>query len=400
MKTKKLYAENVYLSSSDATVVKIDDNRIALDGTIFFPTGGGQSCDLGYIQDFEVTDVSEDENFIWHTLVNHNLKVGDTVKCQIDWARRFDNMQRHCGEHIMSGMWHREYGGVNRGFHMGDEYMTVDISLEKMPQYKEVTWEMAMHIENCTNEAIWANLPVTTMHFDTKKEAAKLPMRKELSINKDITLVCVGDISNPSDCVACCGTHPATSGQVGLLKIYKVEKNKGMFRIYFEAGKRAAEDYASKHELVQTLGNKYSTGTDGILKKIKAQEEKYSALKNQHAVLRDSVIEIRKKEIIHAIETNPAEICIYKYNDMTVDDLLNIGRPIMDQVKKLLMIVEQNSNTVLLFSDGNVDCGKLVKENASIYNGKGGGSNQNARAIFATEEMAELYIDLITKHLK
>ncbi len=402
MNTKKLYKEDVYLCKCDAIVKKVDGDDVILDQTVFFPEGGGQSCDLGTISNFEVSDVQESYQQVIHKVPGNNFKVGDNVTCEINWDHRFDNMQRHCGEHIMSGMWFREYGGINRGFHMGDNYMTVDISLEEDPKYTEITWEMAQHIEDCTNEAIWQNLPVITRHFDTQKEAKDLPLRKALTLKEDITIVAVGDINNPSDCVACCGTHPQTSGQVGLLKIYKVEKNKGMFRIYFEAGKRAMDDYDTKHDIINIIGNKYSAGTDDLVKKLDAQEDRYKELKQTHTRLRNSVIAIRQNEILRTLEDCDCanEILLYRYDDMLIDDLLNIGRPLMDRVNKLLLIADDNSNTLLLFSNGDIDCGKLVKENASIYQGKGGGNKNNARAIFPNKDNMNIFIDLIEKHLR
>lgn len=402
MNTKKLYKEDVYLCKCNAIVKKVDGDDVILDQTVFFPEGGGQSCDLGTISNFEVSDVQESYQQVIHKVPGNNFKVGDNVTCEINWDHRFDNMQRHCGEHIMSGMWFREYGGVNRGFHMGDNYMTVDISLEEDPKYTEITWEMAQHIEDCTNEAIWQNLPVITRHFDTQKEAKDLPLRKALTLKEDITIVAVGDINNPSDCVACCGTHPQTSGQVGLLKIYKVEKNKGMFRIYFEAGKRAMDDYDTKHDIINIIGNKYSAGTDDLVKKLDAQEDRYKELKQTHTRLRNSVIAIRQNEILRTLEDCDCanDILLYRYDDMLIDDLLNIGRPLMDRVNKLLLIADDNSNTLLLFSNGDIDCGKLVKENASIYQGKGGGNKNNARAIFPKKDNMNIFIDLIEKHLR
>ena len=116
---------------------------LVLDSTIFFPTGGGQSCDLGTINGVEVIDVFEKENIVYHILkgCDASIETGDTVSLEIDWDRRFDNMQRHCGEHILSGIFFRLFGGVNRGFHMGEDYMTIDISLEADENYSEINWE-------------------------------------------------------------------------------------------------------------------------------------------------------------------------------------------------------------------------------------------------------------------
>lgn len=284
---------------------------------------------------------------------------------------------------------------------MGDDYMTIDISLEEDPSFTEITWDMAKHAELCTNEVIWSNAPVTVCRFETREEAEKMPLRKKLAIDEEISIVCVGDVNNAADCVACCGTHPATAGQVGLVKLFKVEKNKGMFRIYFEAGKRALLDYDKKHDLMTVLGNRYSAGVDDLLSKMDARKEKDQAIKNELHILRQSVIESRVADIRSALAAaGPDDILIYEYADMKTDDLLNIGRPVMDDVKKLLLIISPQDNTLLLFSDGTVECGKLVKENASIYNGKGGGSKNNARAIFPKREGLDTFIDLIQKHLR
>lgn len=400
METKKLYQQNVYLQQCESTILKLqDENLVVLDQTVFFPVGGGQGCDLGTIDQVDVQEVFEKDGVVFHRIADTSrFSEGQTVSCRIDWNRRFDHMQRHCGEHILSGMFFREYGGVNRGFHMGEEYMTVDISLEEKPEFTEITWDMAQHVEVCTNEAIWSNAPVTVLRFESRKDAEKMPLRKKLALDEDISIVCVGDINNASDCVACCGTHPSTAGQVGLVKIYKVEHYKGMFRIYFEAGKRALQDYDRKHDLITTLGNRYSAGAHDLLNKIKTQDEKNKEVRQELYVLKQSVIAQRIESLRPQVSSG--EIVIAAFDDLKVNDLMSIGRPLIPEIKKLLFLVSSTENTLLLFSDGTVDCGKLVKENASIYRGKGGGNASSARAMFPKTDDLETFMDLIEKHLR
>ena len=174
-----------------------------------------------------------------------------------------------------------------------------------------------------------------------------------------------------------------------------------MFRIYFEAGKRALLDYDKKHDLLTVLGGRYSASADDLLEKMDARKEKDKAIKNELTVLRQSVIESRISDIRKDLEAAAdSKILIYEFGDMKTDDLLNIGRPVMPEVKKLLLIISTNDNTLLLFSDGTVNCGKLVKENASIYNGKGGGNATSARAIFPKREGLDTYIQLLENHLR
>lgn len=407
--TVKLYQQDVYLKECSSRVLWAEGDLAVLDQTVFFPVGGGQSCDTGTIDGRLVTEVFEKEDLVYHRLQQaSSLAAGQEVTCSIDWERRFDNMQRHCGEHILSGICYRLFGGVNRGFHMGRDYMTVDISLEEDPAIKEITWEMAKQAELCTNEVIWSNAPVTTLRFKSRQEAEKMPLRKALAIDEEISIVCVGDVSNAADCVACCGTHPSTAGQVGLVKLYKVEHYKGMFRIYFEAGKRALLDYDKKHDLVAALGNRFSAGTDDLADKIRSREEKNKAVKNELHILRQSVIQSRIGEVRsrlaelqqEALSGKPVPILVCEYGDMKTEDLLNIGNPLVREIQKLLVLISPQDNTALLFSDGTVDCGKLVKENAPIYNGKGGGKATSARAIFPKRDGLDTFLDLLDKHLK
>ncbi len=412
MKTQRLFKEDVYMKAAEAVITSLAEangrrTAVTLDKTIFFPTGGGQSCDKGTIAGFQVVDVYEDEKAddIVHVLDCSPAdieglaayKEQNGVQLILDWEHRFDNMQRHCGEHILSGMFFREYGGVNRGFHLGDQYMTIDISLEAMPEFTTITWEMAKHVEECANEAIWQNQPVITRHFDTKKEAENLPLRKALALEKDITIVCVGSVENPADCVACCGTHPATAGQVGLIKIFKVESNKGMFRIYFEAGKRAFLKYQNELDTLTTLANSLSAGTDDVLSKYHAQVEKNKESRNQLHFLKKEVIARETADMAEALERGEN---VRRYHILSLDDLTVLAREVSPHAKKIAFLVHEPSYTVFLVSDGSVDCGKLVKDNAQIYGGKGGGNKTTARAIFTKDEYVDTFIDLIEKHLR
>ena len=403
MNTVKLYQENVYMKDFQAVVCSVvtdnDGSYVVLDRTAFFPEGGGQSSDIGFIGDNKVLHVYEEGDSVIHKLEEKCiLKEGDNVDCFIDWERRFDNMQRHCGEHILSGIFHREFGGVNRGFHMGEDYMTIDISLEENPDFTEITWDMAKHAELCANQVIWENLPVITRRFETREEAENLPLRKALAIDEDVTIVCVGSTDNPSDCVACCGTHPSTSGQVGLLKIYKVESNKGMYRIYFEAGKRALLDYDKKHDLITALGGRYSAGADDLMDKIKAQEEKQKELRGDFFALRQVVIKQRAAEI--ADEIKDGSVHSYSFPELKADDLRNLAKNLDFTGSKLVVFLDDATSTAFLYSDGKTDCGKLIKDNAPVFSGKGGGRPDNAQAKFDTAENMKLFADACEKILR
>ncbi|MBQ3611773.1 MAG: hypothetical protein IJA01_05840 [Firmicutes bacterium] len=417
MKTTRLYQQDRYIKEWDAQITSVTEDNgsliVTLDKSAFFPEGGGQSCDLGMMGDYEVIDVQEKDEEVYHKVKPAEgensadgkpapLQEGDAVHCVLDWVRRFDNMQRHCGEHILSGIFFALFGGVNRGFHMGQDYMTVDISLEEDPDVKEITYEDALRAELEANKVIWADEPVTVMHFESREEAEKMPLRKALAFDEDITIVSVGSIENAADCVACCGTHPNTAGQVGLIKIYKVENYKGMFRIYFEAGARALNDYRAKHNILTELSNKYSSSIEDFPSKLRAQEEKLADAKSELHQIKKAFTdnECAKLDALMAEAGDDSKVTVYEVEQLGLDDVFNMAKRYMGSCKGLIMLYSIKDTSYILVSDGNIDCGGLVKEYASFYKGKGGGNKVSARGIFTSKEDAEMFADLVQKHLK
>ena len=422
MLTEKLYSQDVYMKECQARVTEVvpfeGGHKIALDRTVFFPEGGGQPADRGVLlpadrtmsdEDgvIEIYDVHESEGIVYHYADEnqHLPSPGDTVTCRLDYGWRFINMQRHLGEHILSGAFADLYGGVNRGFHMGDSYITVDIRLENDPAFDQITWEMCVEAEHAINDIIWKDLPVTVSHFTDPKQAAAMPLRKDLSDalaenDEEITIVTVGDMDKPADCVACCGTHPSGTAQVGLVKIYKVEKNKDMFRIYFDCGKYAMNDYDEKHRIITDISDRHSAGLEDLEKKMAAEEAKNSEVRAHMNTIVRSLAAVRAEDILTQAKEQPDQVIYRKYDDFTCDDILKIGKIIGPELKKPALILSEQEHTVMLFSDGSIHCGNLVRENANIYGGKGGGSDVQARAIFPDNKNIETFVDLIDKHLR
>lgn len=420
--TLKLYQQDTYLRRCTATVLHLQPAKgtpasqkqdlaapafsLVLDQTIFFPEGGGQPCDWGTIDGYPVTDVYEEEGVVYHVLsptAEPNLSKdpmahfipGREVQAEIQWDRRFRHMQRHCGEHILSGVFFAQCGGVNRGFHMGDDYMTIDID------QKEISWAQALAAEMTTNEIIWRNLPVTVRTFARREDAEHLPLRKALSLEEDITIVCVGDESNPADSVACCGTHPSTSGQVGLLKIFKVENYKGMTRVYFEAGQDALKDYREKHDIITQLNQKYSADTKDLGEKLNIQERKNKEMRQELHQIKAAYLELLLADLAETCQQEKERsnkkipLLIASYDQLSVNDLLALSRSAAAQFSALLLLISPTEKTVILSSDGTFDCGKTVKENAQVWRGKGGGNKTGARALFPSMDELNCFVSFI-----
>lgn len=230
--TRKLYYEDCHLSTFSATVTscRMDEGRwqIVLDATAFYPEGGGQACDLGTLAEVQVLDVTENGTDVIHWC-SGALEVGRTVTGSIDIGRRFDLMQQHTGEHIVSGIINRRYGYHNVGFHMGADVITIDfdgvIPSADLP---------AIELE--ANQALWQNLPVRCW-YPTPEELPNVVYRTKRQLPWPVRIVQIPGY----DSCACCGVHVASTGEVGLVKLFTAVGLRGGTRMEMACGQRALE---------------------------------------------------------------------------------------------------------------------------------------------------------------
>ena len=230
MNTEKLCYQNAYIQTcpaivQDCVVIK-DHYGIVLDRTCFYPEGGGQPGDTGMLSDVRVFDTHEKDGQILH-YTREALQPGTEVQAAIDWDRRFDLMQQHSGEHMLSGYIHGRWGYENVGFHMGADRITIDLS-------GELTWEELMEAEVAVNERIWKNEPVKVW-YPSSEELGEIPYRSKNELTGDVRIVEIAG----TDICACCGTHVAGTGEIGLLKILNCEKFHEGIRVEMVCGRRA-----------------------------------------------------------------------------------------------------------------------------------------------------------------
>ena len=233
--TKRLYYEDAYQTEFTARVRAVGEDRtgryLVLDRTLFFPEGGGQPADTGYLNDCPVRDVQIVEGEIRHYIVLlSSLREGDEVTGQIDWERRFDLMQQHSGEHIVSGLIHERFGYDNVGFHMGERYITIDLN-------GEIDSQQLAEIEKEANDYIWGSHPVRAF-FASEEEIRTLPYRSKLELSGEVRL-----LEFPgADLCACCGIHVNNTGQIGLIRLISVHHFRQGVRIEMVSGRRAFEE--------------------------------------------------------------------------------------------------------------------------------------------------------------
>ena len=228
--TRKLYYEDCNLTEFTARVTACEEAkggfRVTLDATAFYPEGGGQPWDLGTLGEVTVLEVREEGEEVIH-LCDRSLRVGETVTGVIDWNRRFDLMQQHTGEHILSGLIHEKYGYHNVGFHVGKQAMEIDFD-------GPIPMEELMELERKANEAVWQNLQVKCW-YPSQEELPHVTYRSKRELPWPVRIVQVPGF----DSCACCGVHVGTTGEVGLIKLFSVVPLRGGCRIEMSCGKRA-----------------------------------------------------------------------------------------------------------------------------------------------------------------
>ena len=232
METIKLFYEDSHRKEFTATVLACQSTdkgfAVVLDATAFYPEGGGQACDLGVLGDAKVLDVREQEGVITH-LCDRALEVGKTVAGRIDWQRRFQLMQQHSGEHIVSGIVHSRLGWHNVGFHMGSDLMTIDFD-------GPISAEELVRIEQKANEAVWANIPVRCW-YPSEEVLPIVQYRSKKALPWPVRIVEIPGIDN----CACCGTHVKATGEIGLIKLVSCIKFHQGVRIEMACGSKALE---------------------------------------------------------------------------------------------------------------------------------------------------------------
>ncbi|MBE6985019.1 MAG: alanyl-tRNA editing protein [Ruminococcaceae bacterium] len=232
MTADRLYYVNQYQTEIDAIVLSCKQVKngwlVELDQTLFYPTGGGQPCDLGTIGEVQVLDVFEKDEHVYITCAEP-IPVGEKVHCKIDWQRRFMLMQQHSGEHIVSGIIHARFGYDNVGFHMGSDTITIDFS-------GEISYEQMQEIEAAANEVIYQNLACTVLYPD-EQTLANLSYRSKKELSGQVRLVHFNHI----DLCACCGLHVKQAGEIGLIKLLSTTKFRSGSRIEMLCGQRALQ---------------------------------------------------------------------------------------------------------------------------------------------------------------
>lgn len=288
--TKKLYNSQPYEKQFHGVVTQVREKEgvweVALDQTLFFPEEGGQVCDIGTLNGEEVADVQIEQDVLWHRMKGEcALKAGQEVTGTIDFARRYDLMQQHTGEHILSGTIYRNFGYANVGFHCSTDIVTVDVG-------GPLTEEEILRMEKEANEAVQRNAAIV-VSYPTTEEQKELTYRSKKEIEGELRIVTIEGI----DCCACCAPHVQRTGEVGSIQIVNWENYKGGVRLEIKCGMRAIKDACGKRAVLKQLNKQLSSKTEELPSAVERLLNENMQLKGELARLQEQLLDVKANEI-------------------------------------------------------------------------------------------------------
>lgn len=362
--TEKLYYSDVYCKEFEAVVTECREGRkgyeIILNRSAFYPEGGGQPGDRGCLeingQVIAVTDTHEKEGEILH-YANAPLEVGSVVTGKIDWEYRFDLMQNHSGEHIVSGLIHTKFGYNNVGFHMGSDMLTIDLD-------GEFSVEDMKEIERRANQIVWENRPVDIQVY-SEEEVRAIAYRSKKELHGEVRIVTFPG----ADICACCGTHVSHTGEIGLIKLISIQKFKGGIRMEMLCGGRALEyvnEICEQNRRISVALSSKPKETAGAVERLKEAEARSSF----RIVAMENDMFARKAESLK----DAGDVVLFE-EALSPDSVRKLAVAVMENCKGRCAVFSGDDETGYKYAVGETDgdLRALIKDMNGQLNGRGGG---------------------------
>ncbi len=404
-KTEKLYLNDPYTTKFRAKVLESkpeDGGRAAviMDRSCFYPDSGGQTADTGIIGQATVVDVREgDGETVVHvvdtTPGSPAPAIGEEVECAVDWPRRFDHMQQHTGQHVLSRAFIQAGGLRTVSFHLGEETCTIDLEGSGFSE------EVVESAENLANSTVIQNRPVTirTLPVSRLDLIEDLELRRALPDGvTEARLVEVEDF----DVIPCCGTHVKSTGELGQIKIVRTEKAKGQHRVHFKVGDRAMRDYRSKHDLVQLLGKKLTTSAADIAAKVDKILGQNQSARREIKRMSQALAEFETALLLDGEGEQAGTRVIVRYFADRGDEFLGMVSAALKKEPDTVAVLGAGTGCVVCSaSDGvSIDFGPLAVEPAKAMGGSGGGKGPFARLKLPAGSDVSQFVEDIANNVK
>ncbi len=393
----ELYFDSSYLTSWSTALedkfTQDGQHYVVLQETAFYPHGGGQPCDGGTIDGIPVLDVSRVEGRIWHQLPSlPEQQPGAELYCEIDWQRRFDHMQQHSGQHLLSATCLEVLHAPTLSFHLGEQDCTIDIDIAELEPAR------LQAVERQVNTYIYRNLPIRSYMVD-EAELATMTLVKPPSVSGRIRIVEIEGIEYN----ACGGTHVSRTGELGMIKLYKAEKNKGHMRIYFRCGWRVLDDYTDSLAINDAIAARFNTGRKDIVGRFEKWDEEQRQQRDELERLRRENDQFVVHQLLAQVEPDDAHPLVhYEWESRSLQDLQRIANMLLEQGELAILLSSADERKVVLAQQGHpiLQCGAFFKQHLASFGGKGGGNDRMAQAGFESLEQLREFVRFVQEQLR
>ncbi|WP_412729379.1 alanyl-tRNA editing protein [Cytobacillus praedii] len=370
----KLYYQDPYIKSFTTYLKdqqKDEQGRVyaILEETAFYPTGGGQPHDTGTLNGIKVTDVEEVNGEICHYLAQPFSEPGE-ITGEIDWERRFDHMQQHAGQHILSAAFEEQFGYATVSFHLGNEVLTIDLDIE------ELSDEQASEAEDLANRIILENRVIETK-WVTMDELSSYRLRKQLSVTENIRLVIIPDF----DYNGCGGTHPHSTGEVRAIKILDWEKQRKKIRVHFVCGDRVLNQLHQKQKEIKRLTSILNAPAESLADMAKKLSEDKKMLEKSIEELKDELVAYEAKDLLANGKSSGNGLMISKqFKKRPIQEVQKLARSVTAQSEEAVVFFVNDAEEKLQFvcAKGKVPSSsmkEITNKLLPLINGKGGGND-------------------------
>ncbi|RNB88370.1 alanyl-tRNA editing protein [Brevibacillus nitrificans] len=369
----RLYYQDAYVKTFTAEVTKrgVEENGtpyVVLSQTAFYPTGGGQPSDHGHLGETRVIDVEEVDGEVRHRLASPIPEEMVQLEGSIDWERRFDHMQQHAGQHILSASFLEVVGAETVAFHLGKERVTIDVRLD------ELTPEVWEAVEQRANQIVLENRPISARFVDDE-ELATLPLKKQPTVTENIRVVIIPDFDyNP-----CGGTHPAHTGEVGMIKILGWERHRGNIRLEFICGWRALRDYTRKQAMVREVSKLLMTSDAELIAQAERLVAERDTMKQSLLEKERQLLEVEVRQYLaQADQLGGVRLLEIAFSDRSIQQLQQFAHQAVAQAPDVVCLLAATGEKLqLVFARGaevDVAVNQLIKDTLPLIDGKGGGN--------------------------
>ncbi len=368
--TEKLYYEDAYTEEFEASVISClpfeEGFDVVLDKTAFFPEEGGQYSDKGMLENAKVIDVREKDGIIHH-YTDAPLTVGSLVNGKIDFSERYEKMQCHTGEHILSGLIHKLHGLDNVGFHLGADDVTMDISAP-------LTRKELDNIEMLANEIIYKNIEVKS-EFPSSDALSSMEYRSKLDLTANVRIVTIGDY----DTCACCAPHVKYTGEIGLIKILDFSKLRGGIRIHIAAGRRAMRIFSDCFKNAQKISELISVPKSDIAIGVAKLGSDLAELKTEYS--RYKIASITKDaENIQKTDGN----LVLAFLNYSFDELIAFANIVISKIGGMLILLSgEDGRYNYVIASSTIDLKPITADINKSLLGRGGGRSNMIQGSFA-----------------